>query len=511
MVNSQPARQQYQRFNRSQILCMDFVSSIESGSIKESLLEAKRCVDFREVPIGVIHVWDGPPEGPFTDPNVKHDGLKALNASTHFPRLRREKRINSPYKQTSGTDGGSYGGEIFDGLLADEDLQFSDFLNIIPNSIGSEVAGTAPRRLRLQLGYSVGDSSDGLCTYEDSENRDFGRDTNRLDYFSVAAFDVYGDDHLTGIGSYGGGGGTRDRDVVVDPTPVQERGISTAVAGGGIIMRRVPVGIFANNGSDGGQAVVQTLGRERGSGGGRCRIVAGTRRDQERASAIAGTGGGDISREVPVGIFSYIGSDGGGGGGGSDDDGDVDGDGGFGVSDGEHGVVRVGLRPGGRNADVTSRYLILQVLALSTYQDDERREAAIASSACLNPKFTATSDGAKPRLPKFQVTRSDFDSVIIRRFMDLISVFDFMIFDSFYGPRFIIFKFYLGVRVHGYKMRADEWDMNEWAWEGTMKVGAELMGRYGINVPKGVAVSSVEEVRKAIQTTFPNEKEELRG
>ncbi|KAI7730456.1 hypothetical protein M8C21_000926 [Ambrosia artemisiifolia] len=36
--------------------------------------------------------------------------------------------------------------------------------------------------------------------------------------------------------------------------------------------------------------------------------------------------------------------------------------------------------------------------------------------------------------------------------------------------------------------------------------GAELMGKFGINVPKGVAVSSVEEVRKAIQTTFPNEE-----
>ena len=33
------------------------------------------------------------------------------------------------------------------------------------------------------------------------------------------------------------------------------------------------------------------------------------------------------------------------------------------------------------------------------------------------------------------------------------------------------------------------------------------MSKYGINVPKGVAVSSVEEVRKAIETTFPNEKE----
>ncbi|KAL5990502.1 hypothetical protein ACLOJK_011404 [Asimina triloba] len=37
--------------------------------------------------------------------------------------------------------------------------------------------------------------------------------------------------------------------------------------------------------------------------------------------------------------------------------------------------------------------------------------------------------------------------------------------------------------------------------------GAELMGKYGINVPKGVAVSSVEEVKKVIQETFPSEKE----
>jgi len=37
--------------------------------------------------------------------------------------------------------------------------------------------------------------------------------------------------------------------------------------------------------------------------------------------------------------------------------------------------------------------------------------------------------------------------------------------------------------------------------------GAELMGKYGINVPKGVAVSSVDEVRKAIRDVFPNESE----
>jgi hypothetical protein len=33
------------------------------------------------------------------------------------------------------------------------------------------------------------------------------------------------------------------------------------------------------------------------------------------------------------------------------------------------------------------------------------------------------------------------------------------------------------------------------------------MGKYGINVPKGVAVSSVDEVRKAIRDVFPNESE----
>ncbi|GFZ13533.1 ATP citrate lyase (ACL) family protein [Actinidia rufa] len=37
--------------------------------------------------------------------------------------------------------------------------------------------------------------------------------------------------------------------------------------------------------------------------------------------------------------------------------------------------------------------------------------------------------------------------------------------------------------------------------------GAELMSKHGINVPKGVAVGSVEEVRKAIQDAFPNESE----
>ncbi|KAI4349365.1 hypothetical protein L6164_009958 [Bauhinia variegata] len=37
--------------------------------------------------------------------------------------------------------------------------------------------------------------------------------------------------------------------------------------------------------------------------------------------------------------------------------------------------------------------------------------------------------------------------------------------------------------------------------------GAELMSKYGVNVPRGVAVSSVEEVKKAIKDVFPNENE----
>ncbi|CAH9129469.1 unnamed protein product [Cuscuta epithymum] len=37
--------------------------------------------------------------------------------------------------------------------------------------------------------------------------------------------------------------------------------------------------------------------------------------------------------------------------------------------------------------------------------------------------------------------------------------------------------------------------------------GAELMGKHGINVPRGVAVGSIGEVKKAIQELFPNQNE----
>ncbi|KAL9260306.1 Succinate--CoA ligase [ADP-forming] subunit beta, mitochondrial-like protein [Drosera capensis] len=37
--------------------------------------------------------------------------------------------------------------------------------------------------------------------------------------------------------------------------------------------------------------------------------------------------------------------------------------------------------------------------------------------------------------------------------------------------------------------------------------GAELMSKYGINVPKGVAVSSLDEVKNAVKDVFPNQSE----
>lgn len=41
--------------------------------------------------------------------------------------------------------------------------------------------------------------------------------------------------------------------------------------------------------------------------------------------------------------------------------------------------------------------------------------------------------------------------------------------------------------------------------------GSELMSKYGINVPKGVAVSSVDEAKNAVRTAFPDAKEVFMG
>lgn len=37
--------------------------------------------------------------------------------------------------------------------------------------------------------------------------------------------------------------------------------------------------------------------------------------------------------------------------------------------------------------------------------------------------------------------------------------------------------------------------------------GAELMSKYGVNVPKGVVCSTPEDVKKATQSLFANESE----
>ncbi|KAI3767911.1 hypothetical protein L2E82_18340 [Cichorium intybus] len=125
--------------------------------------------------------------------------------------------------------------------------------------------------------------------------QDFEQDTNRLNYFDVRYLDVFGDDNLTRNASDGGGGGIRDRGVAVGPRLEQEIGSDSAVAGGGIRIRRGPVGNSANDGSE---ALVRRLNQERANGGG-------------RGNATTGAGGGDWTWEVPGGFFANNASDGG--------------------------------------------------------------------------------------------------------------------------------------------------------------------------------------------------------
>lgn len=40
-----------------------------------------------------------------------------------------------------------------------------------------------------------------------------------------------------------------------------------------------------------------------------------------------------------------------------------------------------------------------------------------------------------------------------------------------------------------------------------MVQGAELMSKYGINVPNGVAISSLQEAKEALNTAFSNDSE----
>ncbi|KAI3499976.1 hypothetical protein L1887_35790 [Cichorium endivia] len=77
------------------------------------------------------------------------------------------------------------------------------------------------------------------------QNQEFGRDTNRLDYFRVSSFDVREHNHVTENAIYGGG--RRIHGVVVGLNLEQENG-------GGDMTREVRVGMFGDNGTrEGGE------------------------------------------------------------------------------------------------------------------------------------------------------------------------------------------------------------------------------------------------------------------
>ncbi|KAL7604383.1 hypothetical protein Lser_V15G19592 [Lactuca serriola] len=98
---------------------------------------------------------------------------------------------------------------------------------------------------------------------EDLVWQEFGRDTNRLDYFRVAAFDVHEDNHVIGNGSYDYGGGRREHGVVMRPNLEQERDDNL-----NDMTQQVPDGIIANDGSDSGGSFVQIWEPESDGGGG---------------------------------------------------------------------------------------------------------------------------------------------------------------------------------------------------------------------------------------------------
>ncbi|KAI3669489.1 hypothetical protein L6452_40725 [Arctium lappa] len=188
----------------------------------------------------------------------------------------------------------SDGGETIDGLRADSiELDWRTMMQPIfhsgrAHSLAKRIVdlcgGSAIRRVHLHRPLWGRDGWDGLDTKENVGSLDFGRDTNRLDYFRVTPFDVHESNDLRGIANYGGGfrtgqvsvenssyngrggGGCRDgrsgRGEMVGPRLYREMG-STG-ASGGDRTRQVAVGIFANNDVGGGEVVVQRLEQERG-------------------------------------------------------------------------------------------------------------------------------------------------------------------------------------------------------------------------------------------------------
>ncbi|KAL7604381.1 hypothetical protein Lser_V15G19590 [Lactuca serriola] len=218
-------------------------------------------------------------------------------------RISTDAEENFPGINASDDNGNVIGGEQVQGLATDEDAQmisietekkvypfigngrYAHFGQTYSHDFHRRAAASYP----ICDGFSQFRPPNLFNVAEDYENQEFGRDPNRLDYFRVMPFDVFGDDHLTGIVGYGGGvGGRLDRGLVEGLI-----GSDTAVAGGGIRLR-VPVGISANNGTE---AVLERVNQEKGNGvdgGGGGRRVVGPRLEKERGSSeTAGVGGGD--------------------------------------------------------------------------------------------------------------------------------------------------------------------------------------------------------------------------
>ncbi|KAI3522184.1 hypothetical protein L1887_11666 [Cichorium endivia] len=213
--------------------------------------------------------------------------FKILNPDTYSPRILGTS-VSKAHADVDLAGNASYGsiggGEIFDDHVIEEDttgIEGFDSHGVgSKRRTGSEFDEEFPHLPPIRMSpdfyssdYVLADIRDGLGRDEVSETQEFARDTNRLDYFSVRPFDVFGDDHLTGIATYGGGvggggGGRRDHGIVVGSILNQERGSPTADAGNTDVTQQVPIEFFADNGGDDGETVIHRLEQEKGHGGG---------------------------------------------------------------------------------------------------------------------------------------------------------------------------------------------------------------------------------------------------
>ncbi|KAI3499982.1 hypothetical protein L1887_35796 [Cichorium endivia] len=246
---------------------------------------------------------------------------------------------NFPGKSSDGS------GEIRQGLRAVEDVHMTNERFVVDDDDGgTETDQTASNLIGngslVDQSFQIQDLVSGeddekipppepiMCSHEDpdnqkfgswgtfdasesSENQEFGWDTNRLDYFSVTPFDVFGDDHLTGIASHGGGGGSRDPGVVVGSRPEKERASDTAVAGGDTMIGQFPVVALKPILPPLNGILQVVIPRSHEFLFPFLLMIVGTTLEQERGSTTIGAGGGDRNREVPGGSFANNASDGG--------------------------------------------------------------------------------------------------------------------------------------------------------------------------------------------------------